>query len=1023
MPTIQEQIEQLRKRLESILHVQDLIPNATEQIEALKKELAEKEASLIQTEGGAFVAGDVNTNGGDFVGRDKIENVLNARVVNFQKDANGNIVMIGDNNRVIVSANEAPALMLRRYTIALARECQKLPLGLLGEQFAVPGAEQKITLKNVYTDLDVTAPPRPEDEDDEHQMRLWGLRLSQGEGQRTPLLQAIGEPSARKLIILGEAGSGKTTFVNFIASALAGASETEEIPAALRGLIPIRVILRQAARQLEPGQEHAKAGLLWQAVHVEMSDILGKATADQVLPYLQQQVEQRGALVLLDGLDEVPEANQRRQCLLESIQAWAETLPEQTRFLLTARPYAYVGLFRLPEFQELALAPFSQEQATSFIHQWYQAVRSTQIVDEDKAKEKTQELIEAMQERPQLADLASRPLLLTLMATLHTHRGKLPENRADLYEGSVGLLLERWQEQRQVKDMLEPSIERVLGLGTALLRRAMETLAYETHQRQGQETKERDDEQAWQAADIPATHIIEVLMRYIPEGKDVRDPLKYLEERAGLLIARREGTYAFLHRSFQEYLAACYLSNNRPDVAKALKEKVQEDLDWWREVFLLGVGRANFSGLSPAVHMLYRLTPSAHNSVSTDLEYRLAVLAAQAALELRLPQSAQTDDDGFYTELLIRLRGWLTHLVEHGKLPTIERLRAANTLSALGDPRFDDTRWHLPRLHNEKPETLLGFVHIPAGEFTMGSAEDDKDAYDDEKPAHPVTLPEFYMARYPVTNAQFNHFWQDKGYDTQRYWTPEGWAWRNGAEPDFSPIEEWENKESLENYKKWVLHRKDHTQPYRYQDSSWHESNRPVVFVTWYESLAYCNWLDEKLKTWAQEALQNRLLDNDPTALKFAKGLAENRLSVRLPTEAEWEKAARGPKSLRWPWANEWQEDCANTEEAKIEHTNPVGIFSQGRSPYGLLDMAGNTWEWTRSRWGMDVYKPDYKYPYNNEAERNELSGAHARILRGGSWPDDHGNARCAFRLRDFPDDFDFIIGFRCSVSLVISPS
>jgi formylglycine-generating enzyme required for sulfatase activity len=304
----------------------------------------------------------------------------------------------------------------------------------------------------------------------------------------------------------------------------------------------------------------------------------------------------------------------------------------------------------------------------------------------------------------------------------------------------------------------------------------------------------------------------------------------------------------------------------------------------------------------------------------------------------------------------------------------------------------------------------------------MGSAEDDEDAYKDENPAHPVTLPEFYMARYPVTNAQFNHFWQEKGYETERYWTPEGWAWRNGAEPDFSPIEGLK-KETLEAYKKWVLSRKDHARPYRYNDSSWHEPNRPVVVVTWHESLAYCNWLDEKMKIWAQECLQKRLLINAPAALGFAKGLAENRLGVRLPTEAEWEKAARGPKSLRWPWSNKWQDDCADTEEAKIEHTSPIGIFPQGKSPYGLLDMAGNTWEWTLSRWGMDVLNPDYKYPYTDGAGWNNLSGSHARILRGGSWGYGSRLARCASRYRDIPDSFNSNIGFRCVVSLAISDS
>ena len=107
--------------------------------------------------------------------------------------------------------------------------------------------------------------------------------------------------------------------------------------------------------------------------------------------------------------------------------------------------------------------------------------------------------------------------------------------------------------------------------------------------------------------------------------------------------------------------------------------------------------------------------------------------------------------------------------------------------------------------------------------------------------------------------------------------------------------------------------------------------------MSWYEALAYCRWLTEQL--------------NGPLRAKAALAAGE-RCIVRLPTEAEWEKAARGMGAHRWPWGDAWREGSANTAEARLEQTSPVGLFPAGASPCGALDMAGNVWEWTSSRWG-----------------------------------------------------------------------
>ncbi|NWG05950.1 MAG: SUMF1/EgtB/PvdO family nonheme iron enzyme [Chloroflexi bacterium] len=161
---------------------------------------------------------------------------------------------------------------------------------------------------------------------------------------------------------------------------------------------------------------------------------------------------------------------------------------------------------------------------------------------------------------------------------------------------------------------------------------------------------------------------------------------------------------------------------------------------------------------------------------------------------------------------------------------------------------------------------------------------------------------------------------------------------------------------------------------------------QPVVNVSWEDAVAYCKWLNEKTKK-----------------------------KYRLPTEAEWEKAARGEDGRIWSWGNEFGEKNANTLEAGIRDTTPVGQFSpQGDSPYGCADMVGNVWEWTHS-----LYEP---YPYKADDGREDESASGSRVLRGGSFNNNSRNARGACRYRYLPDSLYYGIGFRVAASLAERP-
>jgi predicted NACHT family NTPase len=445
-----QQLTRLREQLAQLEAVRDLLGDAA--IAPKQAELEGRLQALLNTAGGAVVSGSVTTTGGDFTGRDWSARASDRGAV-IGGDARGVLMVTGDGNTITLPVDQVePLALLHGYYRSLAEECRRLPLGSVDPRFVQPGQKGEVSLAEVYTDLDVVAAVRAEDE----APHRWGLRLARGEGgERLPLLQAIAAANATRLTLIGDAGSGKTTFVNYLSYRLAQGIITAQpppLPAALRQGLLVRLVLRNVVRCLPLGATQGSACVLWDALRLDMGERLGQAAADRLTEYLQQRLLREGGLILLDGLDEVPEAARRRQYLLESIQALAASLPPHSRLLLTARPYAYADpRWQLPGFQLLALAPFRREQIEQFIAHWHQAVRASVGWDSLTATARARHLSQALFQKPYLADLASRPLLLTLMATLDSSRGQLPDDRAKLYEESVELLLSHWQQNREVR--------------------------------------------------------------------------------------------------------------------------------------------------------------------------------------------------------------------------------------------------------------------------------------------------------------------------------------------------------------------------------------------------------------------------------------------------------------------------------------------------------------------------------------------------------------------------------------------
>jgi formylglycine-generating enzyme required for sulfatase activity len=263
----------------------------------------------------------------------------------------------------------------------------------------------------------------------------------------------------------------------------------------------------------------------------------------------------------------------------------------------------------------------------------------------------------------------------------------------------------------------------------------------------------------------------------------------------------------------------------------------------------------------------------------------------------------------------------------------------------------------------------MEFVRIPAGKFLMGSNDDNQLAYDDEKPQHTIKIPyDYWMARYPITNEQFAAFVVVTKYVTtaEKIGGPKGFG---GYDPDWRY---WRQPLGIDSERKV------------YDD-------HPVVLVSWHDAMEYCKWL-------------NTLIANDIGTIKA---------QLRLPTEAEGEKAARGEYGNEWPWGNEFNKNKCNSFDDGKKGTTPIGAYSpQGDSPYGAADMAGNVWEWCHS-----LYRP---YPYKVDDGREDELSSGSRVARGGSFGDDARRVRAANRRRLVPRLRDDDLGFRVVVAPVL---
>jgi formylglycine-generating enzyme required for sulfatase activity/energy-coupling factor transporter ATP-binding protein EcfA2 len=711
-----------------------------------------------------------------------------------------------------------------------------------------------------------------------------------------------------RVVVIGDPGSGKSTLLKHLALCLAS-EENAPLPI----LVPLNAFadaLSKADRHLQQYLPEYFAGLT--------KDLAG------LEPLFDDAIATGTAVILLDGLDEV---QRDRPHLAARVEAFAqEAIEHNNKVVVTSRIVGYRespldpkawALYTLLDFDRAAIEAFAGKWCAAFEKSTKGDTPESQAAAEAERKS----LLASLDANPGVANLASNPLLLTILALIKRQGVELPNRRVELYELYLKTLISAWSKARALdKKPVGPPLDylqtiAVLGPLALWLRQENPTAGLVTEER-----------------------LIEWLTQFFM-GEDwglrrgeaaihAREFLDSVHTYSNLLLERGPGRYGFMHLTLEEALAArglVQLSQLRLEDSLSVMRLHLTD-PAWRETILLAVG----------VWGLVREEPRKAGEVvrailKMDCEGNANILLAGACLEdvgeLGLGRAAANE--------------------------VIEALLAASRDRALPPAMQRDAGFSLGRA-GWQPDDLDAFITIPAGPFVYG--------FDNEKK---VIEQPYQIAKYPVTNLQYRRFMDAHGYDRQEYWSEDGSRWRIGMY----------DSKAIRQYEKNQLVRRPpekRGEPFYWSDTKWNNPLAPVVGVSWFEAEAYCNWLAH-----------------------------ETGKPMRLPTEEEWERAARHTDGRTYPWGKDFDQNKSNSNDFwhgdyKVASTTIVGQFVTGNSVEGMSDLNGNVWEW-QNAW-YDTWQV-------------------CRVVRGGAWYYDRDLVRGADRNRVIPDYFSYNLGFR-----VVSP-
>lgn len=800
--------------------------------------------------------------------------------------------------------------------------------------------------------------------------------------KRVSVIEALEQPESHRALILGDPGAGKSTLVDIIVC---------DTAKDLNGIVPIHVRLSELA----PREDFS----FWHAVDEINTIAAGNdSQREKLINALRQNMCDGSAIILFDGIDEV--SKKHVDSVIQTIRSTARNFPA-TPIVATCRATDYLHLEpnQKLDFSKLRLLPFDLSDIIDYVARWYSVLDRIDFAPD--ADIRMRDLQDTVRNSSELTRLASTPLLLTLMALVHTTKGGLPKSRALLYSETMEHLLAETPPWRRKYGTGAIPISEILPI--------VERIGFEMHKREIESSEPIVGLSIPQIENIINDHLginQEVsTAQYSKDQARVRLIREKVEDSNGLFVETKRGQLGFSHRSLQEFAAGTYfLRQSNPDLVKRFASSTH-----WREPLILMAGYGGQAGLSLffIVQVISELTEAAVSGEKLDRQF--ALLSGEMFAEIGKDtliangQSRMLSDDNKCEKPSVwaHVVEFLNDAANARDVEIAERITILRVLSRLGDQRLFDSRGDLLPFYTR-------VSYLPPTAMDVGDEAPDrpkaKSTLVSTVPIRRYEFDGFHVGKFLVTNAEFAKFIEDGGYEKDDYWCPDGKKWRLGDHEFRDKLQaktkEWISRDfgpelASGKYRMEDILRESESmtrpriEPYFWRNERYNQGNQPVVGINLWECRAFCSWLQKQLKD--QEVIDENAV-------------------IRLPLEREWERAARGSVSgSKYPWG-----DATPTEEyalfrgngLDLDYATPVGSFIKGRTNFDLFDVAGNVWEWTISRAEpLDESK---------DSIRDDVEGIVDVVVRGGSWFSDEPEAiRSGYRGIDLPQNVYYDVGFR----------